>query len=215
MSQCIDDSDLIGNSGHNVVAAIRFYFDFLSPYAYLAHQRLGGLVSRYERELVYCPVDLEQLKLGVGNTGPSTRDMPIKHRHLRLDLQRWAAHYEVALNPPAGYGSQRLTAGVFYAIDRGAASGYVRTAWQLVWGEGGAMNDDALLAAAAARMGWNPDEFIGFASGAAARDRLRQASVAALECGVFGVPTMIADGQMWWGNDRLHFLENHLKETAK
>lgn len=198
-----------------MVPTIDFYFDFLSPYAYLAHHKLPELAARYGYQVAYRPMDLQQAKLAVGNTGPANREMPIKHRHLRQDLQRWAAFYGVPFAPPAGYGSHRLNCATFYAIDRGVAAPYVTAAWQLVWGEGGAMNDDALLATVAERMGWNSDELLAFTASDAAHSRLRAINEMALERGVFGVPTMLVGDEMWWGNDRLHFLEMYLQETTK
>lgn len=196
-----------------MAAPIHFYFDFLSPYAYLAHHRLQMLADQYRRQIAYRPIDLNEAKLAVGNTGPATREMPVKHRHLRLDLQRWARHYGIGLKPPAGYGSQRLNCGAFLAMDRDVIGRYVNTAWQLVWGEGRAMNDDGLLATLATNMGWNAEEFLIFAGSHNAHARLIATNDAALAAGVFGVPTMIVDEQMWWGNDRLHFLELYLQEN--
>jgi 2-hydroxychromene-2-carboxylate isomerase len=190
---------------------IAFYFDFLSPYAYLAHTQLPALAARHGCTIDYHPIDLQKAKLAVGNTGPANREVPIKHRHLRIDLQRWATHYGVPFAPPAGYGSARLNGGSFFALDRQAGQRYVDTAWQLVWGEGGAMDDDKLLASLAERMGWNAAEFIAYTSSDDARARLAASNAQALALGVFGVPTMAVGDEMWWGNDRLHFLEQHLQ----
>ena len=60
---------------------IDFYFDFLSPFSYLAHQKIPGLAADYGRDLVYHPVDLDVLKLKGENTGPSTRQMPLKYHY--------------------------------------------------------------------------------------------------------------------------------------
>ncbi len=195
----------------SVKPAIEFYFDFLSPYAYLAHHRLAELAQRYGCVLDYRPIDLAQAKELVGNTGPTSREIPIKLKYLRQDLARWAQRYGVPFAPPSGYGSQRLNVGAFYALDRGLAASYVQAAWPRVWSEGGAMNDDALLADVAGRMGWNANDFLAYVSGVEGAARLTQATETATQSGVFGVPMMRIDDQMWWGNDRLHFLEDYLK----
>jgi 2-hydroxychromene-2-carboxylate isomerase len=192
--------------------AIRFFFDFLSPYAYLAHQQLPAMAARHGYDVELCPVDLQTLKTAAGNTGPSNRQMPIKHRHLRVDLQRWAQHYGVPLVPPAGYGSTRLNRGTFFALDRGVGHEYVTAAWRRVWGQGGAMDDDALIADVARDMQWVPGEFMDYTVSAPSLERYEQSIAAARDTGVFGVPSMVVDGQMWWGNDRLHFLEEHLRQ---
>jgi 2-hydroxychromene-2-carboxylate isomerase len=192
--------------------SIDFYFDFLSPYAYLAHAKLPQLAAQYGCELIYRPIDLQSVKLAAGNTGPSTREMPVKHRHLRVDLRRWADFYGVAFTPPAGYGSQRLNCGAFYAADHHVTKRYVEVAWGLVWGQGGDMNDDGLLCAVADAMKWDRNEFLIFAGSKTALARLQESTAHAHERGVFGVPSMFVGEHMWWGNDRLHFLEQQLAE---
>jgi 2-hydroxychromene-2-carboxylate isomerase len=198
-----------------MIPTIDFYFDFLSPYAYLAHHQLLAIAARYGYQIDYRPIDLQRAKLAVGNTGPANREIPLKHRYLRQDLQRWATSYGLPFAPPSGYGSHRLNCGTFYALERGVAARYVGTAWHLVWGEGGAMNDDSLIASVALRMGWDAGEFAAFTASETAASRLHGMNQLALEHGVFGVPMMCVDNQMWWGNDRLHFLENYLKEQTE
>ncbi|TAL75682.1 MAG: 2-hydroxychromene-2-carboxylate isomerase [Burkholderiaceae bacterium] len=183
----------------------------MSPYAYLAHHRLQALAVRYGFEVDYRPIDLMRAKIAVGNTGPGNRAIPIKHKYLRLDLRRWANRYGVPFVPPSGYGSQRLNCGTFFALDLRVAQSYVCAAWPLVWGDGGDMNDDALLAQVALSMGWCPEEFLEYVSSDMAIERLRAMNEDALKKGVFGVPTMCIGSEMWWGNDRLHFLEDYLK----
>jgi 2-hydroxychromene-2-carboxylate isomerase len=195
-----------------VPVQIEFVFDFLSPYAYLARFGLVRLADRYGAQIVYTPVDLQTLKLQVGNTGPANRDIPVKHRHLRLDLRRWADLYQVPFVPPSGYGPERLNCGALFAADAGAADRYVEVAWDEVWGKGGDMGDDELLGRVAARMGWDPAELIGFARSPAAASRLREQTRACAARGIFGVPTMLIGEEMWWGNDRLQFVEAYLKE---
>lgn len=190
---------------------IEFYFDFMSPYAYLAHCKLPALARQYGFGIDYRPIDLAQAKIAVGNTGPANREIPIKHKYLRRDLQRWADCYGVPFAPPAGYGSHRLNCGVFFAIDKGVASSYVQLAWSHVWGGGADMDDDALLARIAQSMNWRPEEFLEYAASDVAHARLRAMNKTALENGVFGVPVMRVRDQMWWGNDRLHFVEDYLK----
>ncbi|MBC5763040.1 2-hydroxychromene-2-carboxylate isomerase [Ramlibacter albus] len=193
---------------------VEFVFDFLSPYAYLARFGLTRLADRYGAQIAYTAVDLQVLKRLVGNTGPANRDIPVKHRHLRLDLKRWADLYRVPFVPPSGYGSGPLNCGAFFSADAGAVARYVELAWDEVWGKGGNMADDKLLARVAARMGWNQAEFLDFVNSPAAADRLRKQTDMSADRGIFGVPSMLIDGEMWWGNDRLQFVEEYLKKGS-
>ena len=189
---------------------VDFYFDFMSPYAYLAHHRLVGMSRRLGWNVVYRPVDLAQAKQAVGNTGPANREMPIKHRYLRIDLKRWADLYNVPFCPPAGYGAERVNRGAFYAIDRNCAEAYVTLAWRRIWGEGAAMKSDDLLREIGDSMGWDTQDLFQFTESEGAVRRLRASNEAATLRGIFGVPTMAIGNEIWWGNDRLDFVETHM-----
>jgi 2-hydroxychromene-2-carboxylate isomerase len=189
---------------------IHFYFDFLSPYAYLASRRLPSLARSVGYTLEYHPVDLAWLKLEARNTGPATREMPLKLAYARTDMQRWAALYGVPLIPLKNYDSSRMNKGVFFAADRGADAEYVNHAWTKVYGEGQDMADDAVLSAIATAMGWDPQAFLAYVASGEADERLRNSNREAHAKGAFGVPMMIVDDNLWWGNDRLELMQQYL-----
>jgi 2-hydroxychromene-2-carboxylate isomerase len=193
---------------------IDFYFDFISPYSYLAHCRLPDIAARHGREIAYHVVDLAVIKLEGGNTGPTTREMPLKLRYSGTDMQRWAARYGVTIKRPSGYGPDRLNKGALMAGDRGVIGRYVTAAWRRVWGVGGDMADEALMRDVAGELGWDAGEFLGFTESAEAEARYRESTRAAHDRSVFGVPTMMVGDDMWWGNDRLGFLEEFLVAQA-
>jgi 2-hydroxychromene-2-carboxylate isomerase len=189
---------------------IDFYFDFISPFSYLAHCRLPEIATRHGHDIAYHVVDLAAIKLGGSNTGPTTREMPLKYRYSGTDMQRWAARYGVTIKRPSGHGPDRLNKGVFWAGDRGATAEYVTAAFRRVWGEGGDMGDEALMRGVADQLGWDGDDFLAFTGSADAEARYRASTRAAHGRGVFGVPTMMIGEEMWWGNDRLDFVEEFL-----
>src|SRR5262249_12600811 len=116
---------------------------------------------------------------------------------------------------PAAYDPQhRLNKGAFYALDRHKIEAYANAAWDRVWGQGGDMRDDALIGAVAREMGWNAEEFLAYTLSATPEPRYQAETDAAHKRGVFGVPTMIVGEEMWWGNDRLFFLERYLAANA-
>ncbi|MEE2760733.1 MAG: 2-hydroxychromene-2-carboxylate isomerase [Pseudomonadota bacterium] len=189
---------------------IDFYFDCISPYSYLAHTQLPDLAARHGREIRYHVVNLAAIKLKSGNMGPTTREMPLKYRYSGVDMQRWAARYGVTITRPAGHEPDRLNKGFFLAEDRDAAFEYVTAAWNRVWRDGGNMGDEALLAAIATDLGWEEEDFLAFTRSVDAGARYEAATTAAHGRGVFGVPTMIIGENIWWGNDRLDFLDEYL-----
>lgn len=194
---------------------VRFYFDFLSPYAYLAQHRLAELAARHGWTIDYRSIDLMQAKQAIGNTGPGNRELPVKLAHLATDLARWAGLYEVSLVFPPNYQSGALNVGLYYPACAGREGDYVQAAYALVWGRGAAPDAPATLQAVADRMGWDADDFIAFSSSPGGAECFAAATREAIERNVFGVPTMVVDGAMWWGNDRLFLLERQLtKETT-
>ena len=196
-------------------AVLDFYFDFMSPFAYLAHTQLPALAARYGLRLEYHAIDLPAAKLAAGNTAPPNVSIPVKLRYLVTDMQRWAKRYDVPLAFPKTLKSERLNRGLYFAVDRRCAEDYVRAAWLPTWGQGGDMDDEALIRGVARAMGWDADEFLGFVESPDARERYALDNREAQARGVFGAPTMMLGDQMWWGNDRLGFLEEHLAALNK
>ena len=184
---------------------LEFFFDLASPYAYLGLVRMLSHEARTGCSVGWRPVDLEELKRSAGNIGPALRDLPAKLRYVQQDTRRWAARYGVPLAQPAGLASLRINRGTFFADDRGVASRYLQAAALRVWSEGGACEDESLLASLALDMGWEPQEFLHYTLSPAAADRQRKTLERAREAGVFGVPTIVVAGESWWGNDRLDF----------
>ncbi|ULQ47775.1 2-hydroxychromene-2-carboxylate isomerase [Flagellatimonas centrodinii] len=198
-----------------MIRQLDFYFDLMSPFAYLAHQRLPGLAGRYGYTLRYWPIDLPAAKRAAGNSGPPNVKIPVKLRYLKTDLDRWAQRYGVPLIFPPSLDSTLLNKAVFFAIDRDAAEVFVRHAWHAVWGEGSDMSDPALLRTLALALGWDAGEVLDFVYSPEGQARYDASNRGAQERGVFGTPTMMIGDDMWWGNDRLDFLEAFLTGKAR
>lgn len=194
---------------------IVFYLDFISPFAYLANSRLPGIAARYGAAIEHRPIDVMYAKLAAGNFAPSTRSLPAKARFIRRDRRAWAARYGVPMNDPKGSRTERLNIGVFYAVDRGCAQRYVDAAFLRVRGLGQGPDDDAVLAGVAADMQWEAQALLDFVHSPEAKARYEECQREAHRLGVFGVPMMIVEDQMFWGNDRLDFLEEYLADAGR
>ena len=195
---------------------IDFYFDFISPFSYLAYQRLPELAARYGHALVYHPADLGELKRLANNTAPRITAIPLKLRYSRIDQQRWADRYGVPIKPPAqSHDSSWLNRGTFYAIDRGQPADYLTKAWAKMRRDGRDLVDEAMWRETAQELGWVADDFVAFVRGDGSRGRYQDSTRKAHENGVFGVPTMVVGEEMWWGNDRLDFLEEFLQASSR
>jgi 2-hydroxychromene-2-carboxylate isomerase len=200
--------------GIGCMTQIDYYFDFWSPYAYLASHRLAQIAEKHGYTIDYRPIDLTRAKLEAGNTGPPNLQIPPKIRYLMTDLKRWAALYGLPFGPvPKGKDTKRINIGALLAQDRGVARDYVREGYDLVWGQGGDPNSDELLTALAAKLRWDADVFLSYVGSPAAGERYDAVFDEAVQRGVFGVPIMVVGDEMWWGNDRLDFLEQFLDQV--
>jgi 2-hydroxychromene-2-carboxylate isomerase len=192
---------------------IDFYLDFISPFGYLARPRLIAIAEKYGAQISYRAVDLQQLKRAAGNTGPSNRDIPPKLAYLTEDIQRWAKRYGVtAVRTLPGPNTSRLNRGLLFARNPDEARDYVRHAWDCVWRDGRDPGLAETVAELAERMGWRQGDLVAFIDSSSTQERYSWESAAAVQRGVFGVPTIMVGEHMWWGNDRLDFVEEYLEK---
>ncbi|WP_052118020.1 2-hydroxychromene-2-carboxylate isomerase [Novosphingobium pentaromativorans] len=196
---------------------IEFFFDLSSPFAYMAFQEIGVLAARHDRGVRYRAIDLATAKKAAGNTGPSNREIPPKFAYLRQDLTRWAQRYGVpfAFPDPAKAPARPRDAvlahhGVAFAEEHGMARSFVAAFWRRSWGEGRFVGDPEVLRGAVEEVGLPEQAFFDYVGSERAAAEFAASTEEACSRGVFGVPTMMCDGQMWWGNDRLQMLEEHL-----
>jgi 2-hydroxychromene-2-carboxylate isomerase len=189
-----------------MMAQVEFFFDFRSPYSYLAHSQVGDL------DLAVRPMDVLEVMKEVGNT-PTTITCAAKGRYAGADLRRWTALYGVKFErhpDMRALDGRRLLRAVLAAGDQAREA--VTALFPAVWGEPEPLATAEDIAAVLAKAGVRID--------AATLDdptldaRLSEASHAAAERGVFGAPTFIEGGEMFFGNDRLDFLRRHLEQAA-
>ncbi len=194
---------------------IDFFFDFVSPYGYLANVKLPGIARKWGVQLRYRPVDVADAKVAAGNFGPSTRAIPTKRNYIRADRLRWAKRYGVPMNDPKSFRAPRLNSGVIYAERTGLIEQYVNAAYHQVWGVGVDPEDDAILALVARELGWDTQAFLDYVNSEEGCERYRESQREAEERGVFGVPFIFVGDEMFWGNDRFDFLEECLARTPE
>lgn len=193
---------------------IDFYFDFLSPFSYLANYRLGQVASEYGVSICYHAIDLAAAKRAIGNTGPTNRELPVKLAYLAEDLKCWAGIYGVDLEFIPNFNSGLLNIGSFYVNDEKDRARYVTAAFNNTWGLGRAPDDIEVLRDVASEMGWNEADFLAFVESREGHLAYEQSTKNAIENKVFGVPFMRVDDKAWWGNDRVFMLEDYLKNNG-
>lgn len=191
------------------MAKIDFYFDFRSPYSYLAHSQLGTL----DAELTYQPVDIVAVMKQVGNT-PTTLTCPAKGKCASADLQRCAKKYGMPLSRHKDLKSidgRRLLRAVLAAEECGLAEEAVAAIFPAFWGHGLPLSTAEDLAPVLEAAGIPDPRVASRIDSSELDDRLTQRSEAAGARGGFGAPTFIVNGKMFFGNDRLEFIRAALR----
>lgn len=189
--------------------AIEFHFDFVSPYSYLAITQLPALARRHGAEIVYKPFRILELMKLVGNR-PTTIECKNKLRYAGADLGRWAAKYGVALNrnPHQGkFDAALLLRGALVAADDGDAAAYVSGVFSAMWNGERDLSEHAELVRVLDQAGLAGEKLIERATRDGVETRLDRETVAAAERGVFGSPSFFVGGELFFGNDRLEFVD--------
>lgn len=193
--------------------AIDFYFDFVSPYSYLANTQLPGLAREHGAEIVYKPFRLLELMKLAGNR-PTTIECANKQRYAGADLARWAAHYGVSLrrNPNLRkIDTALLLRGALVAADDGDAAPYVSATFRAVWSGERDLSQHPEHVRMLEQAGLPGEKLLERAASEEVAARLDRDTAAAAERGVFGSPSFFVGDELFFGNDRLDFVADALK----
>lgn len=195
-----------------IAKTIDFHFDFISPYSYLANAVLPPLAARHAASIRYRPLQLRELMQLVGNR-PTTIECRSKGLYAMADVGRWASRYRVKFTPSPywqGIDFGELGRGALAAIDQGRGAAYIDAVWAALYGEGLNLGEQPLLLRVLEQAGFDGAGLLRQAGTADYAARLREDTARAAEKGVFGSPTLFLGEQMFFGNDRLDFLEEAL-----
>ena len=188
-----------------MAAAIEFYFDFSSPYGYLAAQRIEEVVGEYEREILWKPFLLGAV-FKITGVKPAL-DIPMKGDYARLDLARSARLYDTPFVLPETFPFMSVAAcRASYWLnesDPEAARELIEALYDTAFGEGQSIREPAEVAAVAEELGHDPDTVLAAVQEPRIKDLLRREVEAAIAKGVFGSPYIIVDDEPFWGFDRL------------
>lgn len=193
------------------MARFEYFFDYVSPFAYLADTQLPALLARSGAEIVYRPFFLGGVMQAAKNSPPIT--VPNKGRYMFADIQRWARRYGVPANPNPHFPVNTLHAmrAAVAALGEPGFADFHRAMFRGVWVDGQDLADEAVLRAAIDAAGLDGAALLARSKDPAVKETLKRNSDEAVERGAFGAPTFFVGGEMFWGNDRLDFLEEALR----
>jgi 2-hydroxychromene-2-carboxylate isomerase len=193
---------------------LEFFFDYGSPFSYLADSQLKGLAERTGARVIYRPMLLGGVFKETGNSSPIA--IEAKRKYSNIDLARWAKHYGVAALQNAHFpiNTIRLMRGAIAAEHLGVFPAYHRAIYDAFWRDGLNLGDAAVVREVLQRAGLDAERIAAASEEPAVKDALRVSTETAVARGAFGAPTFFVGDQMFWGNDRLMFVEQALSALS-
>ena len=195
------------------VEPVEFYFDFISPYAYLGSSQIDALAERYGRQVDWRPVLIGVTILKIMGMKPLLQT-PLKGDYLYRDAPRVARLLGVPFRHHGLKGVNSLATSRAYlwlkSRDAELARRYARAVFRTLWVESRDITSAEIAADLGETLGVPRAELVSAIESDEAKQLLKTAVDAAVAKGVFGVPYFIADGEPIWGGDRLWMLEHWL-----
>lgn len=191
---------------------LEFFFDYGSPYSYLADTRLAGLQARVGCEIAYRPMLLGGIFKATGNRSPAEETVLPKLRYQSAELQRWVEHYQVGFvsNPFFPINTLQLMRTAHAAQDSGVFDTFHPVVFKAMWEQEKNLGDPEVLGPVLESAGLDAPGLLGMAADPEVKRSLMETSEEAVARGVFGAPTFFVGDAMFFGNDRLDFVERAL-----
>ena len=195
-----------------MIKPIEFYFDFISPYSFLAHKQLRKIENEEGIKVIYKPILLGGLHNLHGIKAPAF--IPAKAKHMVRDCKLIAEKNNIRFKFNAYFPirSLNLMRGVLVAEEDNVKKYYVDNIFNTIWQDGLNMNDAIVIQKILQNLNINPKTFSLRATSSLIKDLLRKKTNEAYEKGVFGAPTFVVNKKIFWGQDRIEFA---LKEASK
>lgn len=194
-------------------APIEFYFDFSSPYAYLASEKIEAIATRFGRSVAYKPILLGAIFKTLG--GAPLTEIRLKGDYSRHDFARSARFAGVPFKLPEPFpiGTVAAARGLLWLQSQGSSKSvsYVHRCFRAYFVEGRDISQPEVLAEVARDLGIDPVALAAGTQEPAIKDRLKALNDEALARGVFGAPFLFVDGEPFWGHDRLPQIERWLE----
>ena len=193
---------------------VLYYFTPQSPWAYLGHARFADLLRASRREVAVLPVDYGRIFPASGGL-PLPQRAPQRQAYRLLELRRFAEHLGLPLNaqprffPVSGEPAALLITAVAQQDGMAAAMRLAGAVMAACWREERDIAAEATLAELLEETDL-PPERLGQARQPEVRARYDAHTQAALDAGVFGAPSWVVDGELFWGQDRLEFIARKL-----
>ncbi len=197
-------------------AEIELFFDIGSSYSYLAATQMAAVSERTGVPVRWRPFLLGGVFKATGNEMPAR--IPAKARWMLGDMAMWSRHYGIPFRVPSRFPLMTLrTQRALAAVERThptALPAFALALFKAYWADDQDVTADPVLTAAATAAGLDPAAVIAAIDAPETKDLLRATTEEAVRRGAFGAPAMFVGDVLFWGNDRIPLLEEHLKSRS-
>ena len=195
-----------------MIKSFEFYFDFGSPYTFLAHKEIRKIEKENSIKIKYMPILLGDLLKSVG-VKPNT-DIPIKAKYMIKDCKLWADKKIIVFkfNNYFPIVTLNLLRCVLVAEKKGFAQNFINKVFDAIWEDGLNLNDNIIVEKLLKNIGINPKTFLMESVDNKIKDELKKRTDEAYKKGIYGSPSFIVNNKIFWCQDRLEFVINEAKK---
>ena len=191
-----------------MIKSFEFYFDFGSPYTFLAHKKIREIEKENSIKIKYMPILLGGLLKLTGIK--ANVDIPIKGKYMIKDCKLWSEKYKIEFkfNNYFPIATLNLMRCVLVAEKKNFAQNFINKVFDAIWIDGLNLNDSNIVEKLIKNLDINPKTFLIEASDSKIKDDLKKRTEEAHDKGIFGVPSFLVNNKLFWGQDRLEFVLN-------
>ena len=188
-----------------MIKPFEFYFDFVSPYSFLAHKKIRKLEKKESIKVKYKPILLGALHNLHEIKAPAF--IPSKAKFMIRDCKMVSEKNKISFkfNSYFPIKTLNLMRGVFVAAEDGIKDLYIDKIFKAIWVDGINMNDDEVIEKVLKNIDINPKTFLLRVQSQNIKDLLRSRTNDAFKKGIFGAPTFVVKDKLFWGQDRLQY----------
>jgi len=191
-----------------MIKSFDFYFDFVSPYSFLAHKEIKKIEKKNLIKIKYKPILLGGLHNLHGIKAPAF--IPAKAKHMVRDCKLIAEKNKIKFkfNSYFPIRSLNLMRGVLVAEEDNFKNYYIDNIFNSIWQDGLNMNDENIIQKVLKNLNVNPKTFLLRICSSSIKDSLKKKTNDAFEKSIFGAPTFVSNNKIFWGQDRIEFALN-------
>jgi 2-hydroxychromene-2-carboxylate isomerase len=191
--------------------SIDFYFDFISPYSFLAHKRIRKIQKAENIKFTYKPILLGGLHNLIGITAPAFINSKAKFMFRDCKMVSRKFNIKFKFNPLFPINSLNLMRGLL-SVKNGLKNTYIDFFFDAYWQDALNLNEEKIIFNILKKIKINKRNFLKNINDQKIKDKLKQLTQYAYEKDIFGAPTFVVNKKIFWGQDRLNFaLEEYNK----